>query len=276
MPNIRHEREVCDLVTRLLLQHRNENLNNHYYPEDENPPPPEAIDAVYTTNAAQYVVEHTTIESYPAQITEDHKISKLIDLEAKLAIRITHNGRYQLLFNTEILNNQKICTTLVERLSDWVAEKAGKLEIGSPSTAPHHMISDSLSGMGEPIKVTLYRWPDTKIGVTVVRSCPVNVTDKILSQVKAAFEKKMPKLIKWASSRKAIPILILETVDPALANGTTIACAVFDAVQEIREKPDTIYIVQTDRDDCEVWECSQPFGVNNLDNRGFFKLTNAI
>jgi hypothetical protein len=266
MPNIAHERRICDLVAGLLLRWKNETLiNPPYYPEDENPPLSEAIDAIYTTNAGKYIFEHTTIETYPSQITEDYKVKKLLDsLENKLSRRIAEKGSYHIMFATEVLKDHNICSELVDHLTEWVSQNANKLEIGSNRTAPRHMIKDMFSIRGKPLPVNMYRWPDNDISVKVVRSSPNDIFDKLLSQVKASLDRKIPKLIRWAKDNKAVPILVLETIDKALVHGTTIADAVSATIQSIIDQPEMIYIVQTNEGFCQVWEGKRPFGENSF------------
>jgi len=275
MPNKKHEREICDLVVALRFERDNEILQEHWYPEDEIPPPPKAIDAIYRTNIREYVVEHTIIESYSSQIAEDYKVSKLLTLlEDKIVKKITEEGHYVILLNTETLKDQKINTALVETLYNWVVEKAPRLEIGNPGTAPRHMIKDVLIVKGRHIEISLYRWPNTHVRVSFKRVCPENQEEKLSAQAQAALRKKIPKLTEWQKNRNAFSILILESVDTALVNGPTLFSAIIGTIQQSVEQPDIIYIVQTDRDEAQVWECSPPFGPTNFVDMGYIKLKN--
>ena len=274
MPHLVHERKICSLVAGLLFQRRNEIMTNYSYPEDEKPPILEAVDAVYSTNGGNYVFEHTTIESYPSQITEDYKVNKLLgSIKNKLANRIKEKGCYKITFATEVLKDKNICAKLADCLIDWVSKNAGKLEIGSPRTAPRHVISDMLSLGGNLLEVSLYRWPYNGIKVEVSRSSPKDVSEKLLSQVKASLEKKLPKLLRWAKNRNAAPILIFETIDHALVHGANIADAVLEIIQNYAEQPEVICIVGTQDGFCQVWECNRPFGDNNVTNIGLFPLS---
>ena len=276
MPNTEHEREICDLIARLHLQRVNETLKKSWYPEDEIPPPPNAIDATYLTDAREYVVEHTTVESYAGQITEDHKITRLLGIKHELSRRITNHGCYQIMFNTEMLKDKRIGGALVEKLYSWVAQKALALEIGGPGKAPRHMVKDVLTVEGRSIEISLYRWPGTGISVAFSRASPENQEEKLLLKVQASMGKKIPKLIDWKRNRAAFSILILESIDSALVSGPDIAHAVVVAIQEFTEKPDIIYIIQTDRDESQVWELIPPFSFANFVEMGFFTLKKAL
>ncbi len=276
MPNTEHEREICDLIARLHLQRINEILKKSWYPEDEIPPPPNAIDAAYLTDVREYVIEHTTVESYSSQITEDHKISKLLSIEDELSRRITNHGCYHIMFNTETLKDKRIGAALVEKLCSWVAQKAPALEIGGPGTAPRHMVNDVIMVEGRSIEISLYRWPGTGVRVALSRASPEKQEEKLLLQLQASLGKKIPKLIDWKRTHDAFSILILESIDPALVSGSTIAHAVCGAIQEFTEQPDRIYIIQTDRDESQVWELIPPFSFANFVEIGFFKLKKAL
>ena len=264
MPNTKHEREICDLVIGLRFKHDDETIENSLYPEDEVPPPPNAIDAVYKTNQNKYVVEHTTIESYPNQITEDHKVTQLLEIERSLASRISEKGCYHIMFDTETLKDHKISVELLEMLSNWAADKASTLEIGTPRTAPRHMVKETLQIKGRSIEVTLYRWPSTSVRVLVVRASPKDQASRLLSTMLVALRKKLEKLAKWKNDCNAYSVLILESIDIALASGNSIASALLAAIDDFLEKPDVIYIVQTHNADCQIWEISQPFTFDNL------------
>jgi hypothetical protein len=261
MPSTEHEREICDLIIRLHLQRAKEILGKSWYPEDGIPPPPNAIDAVYVTNMREYVVEHTTVESYASQITEDYKMSQMLTIEHKLCRRITNHGHYEITFNTETLKDKRICATLVEDLCTWVVQKAPTLEIPGSRTARSHMVTDILTTGGRSIEISLYRWPGTGVSVTFSRASP---------------EDQKQKLLEWKRNRHAFSILILESIDPALVSGHDIAHAVCVAIQEHAEKPETIFIIQTDRDECEVWELLPPFRLANFSDRGYYKLKRAV
>jgi hypothetical protein len=86
----------------------------------------------------------------------------------------------------------------------------------------------------------------------------------------------MPKLVDWKTNRHAFSILILESIDPALVSGHDIAHAVCVAIHEFMDKPTIIFIIQTDRDESEVWELLQPFRLANFYNRGYYKLERAV
>ncbi len=129
MPNIKHEREIIALLMSLRTKGQEETVSKTLYPEDEKPPIPSAIDAVCITNRRTYVIEHTTIESYPDQIGEDHKVCKLLEVEKILENRIAEKGRYNIVFDTETLKDEKISSELIEALSSWVAAEGPKPSI---------------------------------------------------------------------------------------------------------------------------------------------------
>ncbi len=276
MPNIEHEREICDLITGLHLSRQEETISKRWYPEDEKPPLPNPIDAVYLTTHRNYVVEHTTIEGYPNQITEDHKVSQLLEVKHKLTARISGIGSYHIRFDTEALKNQKINAELINMLANWVIEKAPTLEIGSPRTAPRHMVRETLQLKGRSIEVTLSRWPDEVVRVLVERSSPEDQEDRLLSTMRAALNNKLKKLAKWKDDRNAYSILILESIDIALLNGSSIASSLFTAIEKFVQKPDVIYIVQTNRAECHIWQCNQPFSFENFLSIGDYTLNNPV
>jgi hypothetical protein len=188
----------------------------------------------------------------------------LLEIENKLASRISEKGCYQIVFDTEALKNQRISAELLEMLSNWEAAKAPLLEIGGPRTAPNHMAKDKLIIKGKSIEVALYRWPSTSVKVQIMRASPSDQESRLLSTMLAALDKKLEKLAKWKNDYEAFSVLILESIDIALASGNSIANALFDAIKDYLQKPDVVYIVQTHINDCQIWELIQPFTFENL------------
>ncbi len=129
---------------------------------------------------------------------------------------------------------------------------------------------------GRPIEVALYRWPSTEVRVWLERASPIDQENRLITTMQAALYKKLAKLAKWKQDHNAFSILILESIDIALASGNAIANALFEVIQEFHNKPDLVNIVQTHEDNCEIWESMQPFSFKNFLFMGDFRLTPLV
>jgi len=100
-----------------------------------------------------------------------------------------------------------------------------------------------------PIDVTLQRWPQGNgpRRLLVQRFLPPDLEAKRAERVRTALQRKLPKLLEARSRFQATEsILILESDDIALANASVIVTAVDSELQAREDKPDTIFIVESE------------------------------
>lgn len=244
-----HERRVCEAMVRVIAHRRGEHFEIVGVP-DELERSKRAIDLHFRGRSGDYVMEHTQIESFPEQITDDHRFVDLLrPVVAELTDTLPKPGKYVL----TVLPGAVVGAMddhIPKAFVAWVREKAPTLQLGSPLTAPDHEITKIPPGV--PFPVTLRRWPGLDGTFHIARSVPENLEEQRTARIGRALEDKCPKLLT-ARGENRISVLVLESNDLALADYAHIARAVISECRRRHDIPDEILLVHTDLDPWEVW-----------------------
>ncbi len=251
MPNREHEEKIIAALLNELSKRGNFTLKDIEYPEKLKPLPANPIDAIYYTDKNTYVIEHTTLETYNKQITEDNKVIKLIEglkntVESKLNIK----GKFVLVLPPGAFYDIKIIKKINE-LENWILQTAPTLKEGKPKTAPNHYKCKIIENID--FKICLYRWPCLTTEFYVERYAPNDIKKCIDDMVENRLHAKMKKLNEWKISKNAISILVLESFDFALADNQSICNSIKKSIINIVDKPDIVFILQTYKNSTNIY-----------------------
>lgn len=252
--NRKHEREVCLIVAQLLAQRKAGVLDDLEWLEDRERQK-KVVELRAKIGPLTIVLEHTRIESFPEQITDDHRFMDFLGpLESKLNGRLPTPGYYQLCVAPGALKGIKNIKKIQNAIEAWILMEAPKLELGSPLTAPRHMVKGRPTGV--PFEIGLYRWEGTGHfhgQLRLARYSPEDIETGRKQRIRIALESKCPKL-KKAKEDGYISILVLESNDIALANSAAIGTAV---VEELKKRendiPDVICLMETEIEPWAGW-----------------------
>ena len=198
MPNNEHEEKIIIALLNELSKRDNFIIEDIEYPEKLKPAPPNPIDAIYFTDKGTYVIEHTTLETYNKQITEDHKVIKLIEgLKNTVESNYNTKGKFILVLPPGAFYDIKI-TNKINKLQDWIFQTASILKEGNPKNAPNHYKCETLENID--FQICLYRWPCLTTEFYVERYAPTDIKKCIDDMVENRLYAKMKKLNESTAS----------------------------------------------------------------------------
>lgn len=252
--NRKHERRVCLASVRFMAQRNMGVLSDLEWLEDRERQK-KTVELRAKIGLSTVVLEHTRIESFPGQITDDHQfMSFLGPLEAKLSGHLPTPGYYSLCTAPGAVKGVKNKVQIQSIIEAWVLAEAPKLELGSPSSAPRHMMRGKPPGV--PFELTLYRWKgagrlDGRL--LLARYSPKDTEVERKRRVRIALETKCPKL-KNAKEEGFTSLLLFESNDIALANSAVIGSAVIEEMKMMtNDIPDVIFLVETELEPWVIW-----------------------
>jgi predicted nucleotidyltransferase len=211
-----------------------------------------AVELILRGASAEFALEHTRLESFIAQIEDDHQFMDLLSpLPEMIGETLPVPGRYVLVVQPRAVKGARQANKIREALAGWVRDTASVLEVGSPGTSPRHYRRERPPGV--PFEVSLYRWPGRGGRLRIARSVPEELEGKRLQRVRAALDAKLPKLRSEKEGGR-VTILVLESDDLPLANLDLIAQALQKAIREYGDNaPDEIYLVETEQEPWIAW-----------------------
>ncbi|MHA1713124.1 MAG: hypothetical protein ACTSW4_03650 [Candidatus Ranarchaeia archaeon] len=245
----KHEKQVCKIVASFIAKRKNLTIDDISFPDEEEHNE-QAVDVLIKCSSMEIVLEHTRIESYPAQIADKCMVENLLKpLENKLTDQLPTPGHYKLSIAVGAVKGAKDTESIQKALIEWVEEKAPLLELPIHKPSNKHRITEKPSGV--PFEVTLYRFErrDGKFFVMLV--APSELESKRRQRIKIALEEKCPKLSK-AKGEKRTSVLLLESDDICLGGQTQIAKAVVEDLPQ-NNVPDEIYLVETEIKPWVLW-----------------------
>lgn len=246
MPDVDHERLMCELIKPLVEEDSSDTLDLVNFPEDERGEIP--VEAKYKGIKGYYYFEHTTLENYPNQIWDDKAFEATLDPVAKeLSGKLPTPGSYCLtVYLKEIPNiKPKDRDELREQLKNWIFSEADKLKTGgSGGGGKDHITMFKYKG----IEFRLSRWAHGQPGSLKIARFAFEDTIRKEMQTqrfRKALKDKCGKLFDSKSCDKDISVLILETQNDVLDIDEDIYESYQTLIPEFKSKlPDFIYIVQ--------------------------------
>ncbi len=250
----RHERNVCLAAAHLRARRSGQTLNNLVWLEDQERQK-KTVELRFEMGSSTVVLEHTRIESFSGQITDDHQFMALLGaLESRLTGRLPTPGYYNLCVAPGAVKGAKEIKRIQDAIEAWVLAKAPTLELGSPRTAPKHFVKGRPAGV--PFEVSLYRWKSAgrlEGRLLLMRSSPRDVESERERRVAMALAAKCPKLAEARQSGFA-SLLVLESNDLALANSAVIGSAVIAQLAlRTDDAPDVIFLIETEIAPWAAW-----------------------
>jgi hypothetical protein len=246
-----HEDQLCDTIVQFITQRKSVSICGIDCPDEEKDTNLPSVDRLIRCSGVEIVLEHTLVESYPEQIADVCRVKEIMGLvKSKVQGSLPVPGHYEVSLGAGAVKGAKNTKTIQEALVRWIKSKAPSLLIGSPDVAPHHYITERLTGI--PFEITLYRWPrnDGKFRFTFF--APDDLEAKRIERISKALERKCPKLNK-ARGYSRVSILLLEADDISLGNHLLIGKALKSALLPRRDVPDDIYLVETELREWCVW-----------------------
>jgi hypothetical protein len=155
----KNEEAVCALVKRFIQRQRNETLIIDKRP-DKTDRSRQAVEFVWASSTARFVVEHTRIESFTGQIKDGQRFRALLEpLESELTGRLPE-GKYDLIVDVGAsggvnrTNSEKVRTEVRE----WVINTAPTLAQHPDRAHRDVKWSTTATPPGVPFPLTLQRW----------------------------------------------------------------------------------------------------------------------
>jgi hypothetical protein len=209
-----------------------------------------AIDLLVAGASGEMAIEHTLVESFPQRIFDDRLFVALAaEVERRLTNELPMPGHYRVVLKPGEIRRRQDIEGVAAAIVDWARTSAPDLQIGDPTSAPSHIAEGILAPSG--LRVRLERWPGRDGQVLAIRSVPEDLTEQRRERVATAMDRKLPKLAK-ASEGQCRSLLVLESDDLALGNYVEIASAATVAIEERKDVPDVICLVETELG-ADVW-----------------------
>jgi hypothetical protein len=254
---IDNERKACDAVARALEALTNATRSNAYSPEDAGESNP--VEYVFDLAGKEYAIEHTIVEAFQGQINTGVDFGAFIaPIENALDHKLPAPGMFRLVFSIDPSKGIKRgdMEKTQAAIIAWVREKALELhaECAEQPTRDQKLRGysnfrrGSVDGLNGDIR--LYRetgwWmPEKGKGrLLAARVAPPDPEELRKERVKAALNKKLPKLTAW-KDQGARSILVLENGDLILSNHILILEAVEHGLAGRTDAPDEIWLVDT-------------------------------
>jgi len=244
-----HEKQVCKVVASFITKLKNLTIDEIISPEEEEHNE-QAVDALIKCSSIEIVLEHTRIESYPAQIADKYMVKNLLKpLEGKLTGQLPTPGHYELSIAVGAVKGAKDTERIQKALIAWIQEKAPLLELPIHKPSDKHYVREKPRGV--PFEVALHRFERRDGRFSIVLVAPAELETKRRQRIKIALEKKCPKLSK-AKGETRTSVLLLELDDICLGDPIQTAKAVTEELSQ-NDVPDEIYLVETEAKLWVVW-----------------------
>jgi len=252
----KNEDPVCDFVRRILSAESGTPVEITDYP-DRGGRPGKNVEQFWESKTHRFAVEHTLVESFVGQLTDDAKFMQLIaPIEAMLLGRLP--GTYTLGVDVGVSTGARLRYEEAQKQICAAALKAASdLAVGETLT---------LTIEGIPFPVRLFR--RSKDGSKIlVRRFVSDVEVSRLERLRRALADKCPKLLA-ARTDGRLTVLALESNDIALANFNVVGLALQQALEERPDQPDLVMLVETDGGPFCGWVIRNETGIRLRD--GFY------
>ncbi len=252
----KNEEPVCDFVRRILSVESGTAVPITDYPDREDRSG-KRVEQLWASKTHRFAIEHTLLESFVGQITDDAKFTKLIaPIEAQLAGNLP--GTYLLGVDVGVSTDAKVrYDDAQKRICAAVLQAAPNLPVGRAVTLTIENI---------PFPVHLFRRSAEGSKLRVKRFAS-DIEASRLDRVRRALADKCPKLFAARKDGRR-SILALESNDGALANYNVVGLAVEQALKERQDQPDLVMLVETDGGLFYGWVIRNETGIRLRD--GFY------
>jgi hypothetical protein len=173
----------------------------------------QAVDLLVQGGRYRFAVEHTMVESFEGQIADDQRVVEWAKALEQLSGRLPRPGHYVVAIRPHAVAGHHPSQVNRESVVYWIVDHAGRLALGSPRTAPDHIVHALPPEV--PFPFTLARWPQPDDGsLRVMRAVDLDRDDARVARIRGVREDKTDKLEAARESRYET-VLVLEQHDLA-------------------------------------------------------------
>ena len=260
MDNVAHRNRVVLAVIHHLECSRGEKLSLFRIPEKECPEK-KAPELWVRGKRNDYIIEHTRIESFPSQISEERRFRNLFSpLREELSGRLPSPGLYWLTVapGAHRKIKKREIPGIRRSLSEWITLEAPNIPLKGG-------ISQRLPGVPFDVRLGRYHRPGRDGQLDLSFSVPAELEGRRQARIRKALSDKLPKLIDWKGEGR-ITVLLLESHDISLANAGLIKDALIPELsQRENDMPDEVYLVETETAPWWVWTIKDGPDLPSLD-----------
>ena len=253
----RNEGKACDAVVRLLEQRTGETRSDVRRPEKDGRGPP--VDLRLRLGTREYALEHTQIEAFPGRIRTDESFKQLIKpINEALAGTLPGPAEYVMYLprDTSLGVSESALRGVIEDLTRWIRASAEALYERHAHELSEKRASGRLLGpikgappsFGKQIQLWIGASRSQAEGGTLRAGRWDREEEEPESErrtrLRETLKKKCPKLLR-CKREGARTILVLETDDFVLTNHLAVWEALAPALDERRDAPDEIYLVES-------------------------------
>jgi hypothetical protein len=239
------DKRLCLAAAQRLAQRRDGGVLRAIRHPDNEDRTDSAIDLIAEDDIGAIAVEHTVLETFEGQTTDNVRFQQLLgDMTDRIGDTLPTPGHYHLAVPVEGVAGVKSTDRVKSEIAAWVRDKAPTLPI--PSIPPKE--KNSVAGVppDAPLPMVLRRFRDGPQGVVwCVRATPEDLAELSVLRARTALGHKARELEVYRS-QGATTILLLEIQDFVLTNAGAVATAVETAAKHFDGPlPDLIVAVET-------------------------------
>ena len=237
----------CAAVRRFLSDRIGERLSLDERP-DRNERNASAVEEVWRSGAHGYVVEHTRIEAFEAQIEDDMAFQRLVaPLEQHFAGALPGRFAAAIPFGVASRSGIGFNEARVE-LARLIASRVGDMRDGETAVLRSDRLPDDVhlhKRHSNESRIFFARWIE-KGKNRFTATDETFMDDGRAQRIIRALDEKVPKLRAAAQAHGLKSVLILESNDIVLSNIFEVGQAFKRALQGRTEVPDLVFLVETD------------------------------
>lgn len=240
-----NEGKVCDAILRRLEGRDQQKRTALRWPEQENRKSP--VEIAFKLGDQLYALEHTGIEPFDGHVRMEAQTELLFaPITNALKNSLGEDALFELYLPINALYGLKSAArqTVQQAIVEWVKATAPTIP-RRPS--PDYKGTPVGPVTVENIPLVLCRFePPIIPGLHFqIRHTVDNMEQLRSDRMRAAIDKKFPKLAAWKKDEGAGSILVLEQNDIQLTNPSIVAATYLPLAQAREDRPDETYLVAT-------------------------------
>jgi len=240
-----NEGKVCDAIIRRLEEREGAKRANLRWPEQENHRSP--VEIVFLLGHQLYALEHTGIEPFRGHLRMEAQTGKLFGpITNALKDSLGDDALFELYLpaNGLVARKPTELQKIQQAIVAWVKATAPII--------PKRPYPDYKGTLIGPVKVAnvpfdlgLCRFEPPIIPSQhfQIKHTVDNIAKLRRDRIKAAIDKKFPKLAAWKKNDRAKSILVLEQSDIQLTNTSIVADTYLPLAKAMTDPPDETYLV---------------------------------
>lgn len=238
-----NEGKACDAILRDIEARVGAERRDLAFPEKTHSVGP--VELVCRVGTQQFALEHTRIELFAGHIQLEAEAKRHFEpITERIVNNLPPESRFELVVPVGAMRglNDRAAGPIQDALARWILEAAPGLPLARPGR--YVLPIQKVTVPGVPFPISLHRWPRDEFPFPFVIQHLVagDVEAGRRERIRAAYDKKAPKLSQWKASG-ARTILILEEDDIFLTNHFNVADAVAQVETSRTDRPDEIYLL---------------------------------